>query len=337
MPKYPLCLWNFPSAHRGTCCCSGLCFTLTTFVRGRGAEGWEPAQTQVSAFAMVDKDEGQAKCLSFDKRIERERALSTEPRAMSSDLASKMPALQGANNHSSPQGAFNELNHSPSPALHHSQATATAGFSRCPLWQKGPGRTQWLAWPPSPAGLVSPLGQECQSSGGNKVRRGQKKRPSESGLGICGYSRILIFIYLFIYLAYSEGKYFLPSYSHDKPEVCGLTGVFSERMEPDKAFFIVVRMEPDPSLATTCTHTHCVTGCDSDEAQMIPVSRDLFVQSAGDPAGRTPFFLKSHWFQESPMDHKSKILTLAPVAAEFLGVMSKLEPNTRGEIHPAAA
>lgn len=40
MPKYPLCLWNFPSARRGTCCCSGLCFTLTTFVRGRGAQGW---------------------------------------------------------------------------------------------------------------------------------------------------------------------------------------------------------------------------------------------------------------------------------------------------------
>lgn len=174
MPKYPLCLWNFPSAHRGTCCCSGLCFTLTTFVRGRGAQGWEPAQTQVSAFAMVDKDEGQAKCVSFDKGY-RERALSAEPGAMSSDLASKMPALQGANNHSSPQGAFNELNHSPSPALHHSQATATAGFSRCPLWQKGPSKAQWLASPPSPSGLVSPLWQECQSFRSNKVWREERR------------------------------------------------------------------------------------------------------------------------------------------------------------------
>lgn len=80
-----------------------------------------------------------------------EKALSTEPGAMSSDLALKMPALQGANNHSSSRGAFNELNRSPSLALHRSQATATAGFSGCPLQQKGPSKGQRLASPPSPS------------------------------------------------------------------------------------------------------------------------------------------------------------------------------------------
>lgn len=48
-------------------CCFGLCFTLTTFVQGRDAEGRESAQTQVPASDMVDKDEGQAKDMSFEK------------------------------------------------------------------------------------------------------------------------------------------------------------------------------------------------------------------------------------------------------------------------------
>lgn len=87
---------------------------------------------QGSALTVVDKNEGQAKYVPFDKGW-REPGESTEPAAMSSDLALKMPALQGANNHSSPRGAFNELNCSLSPALHHSPATATAGFSSCLL------------------------------------------------------------------------------------------------------------------------------------------------------------------------------------------------------------
>lgn len=181
MPKYPLCLWNFPSARRGTCCCSGLCFTLTTFVRGRGAQGWSLLTHRSLPLPWWIKMRDRLNACPLTK--DRERSLSTEPGAMSSDLASKMPALQGANNHSSPQGAFNELNHSPSPALHHSQATATAGFSRCPLWQKA----QWLSSPASPSGLVSPLWQECQSFGSNKARRGQEEeKSSDSGLGICG-------------------------------------------------------------------------------------------------------------------------------------------------------
>lgn len=83
-----------------------------------------------------------------------ERVFSTEPGAMNSDLALKMPVLQGANNHGSPWGAFNELNRGPSPAFHHLQATASAGCSRCPLQQKGPSKAQRLASPPSPSGPV---------------------------------------------------------------------------------------------------------------------------------------------------------------------------------------
>lgn len=50
-----------------------------------------------------------------------------------------------------------------------------------------------------------------------------------------------------------------------------------------------------------------------------------------------PLFYESYRFQEILADLEPEMLTLAPEAAKFLGVMSKLELHTWGETHPAAA
>lgn len=167
VPKYPLCLWNFPSAHRGTRCRSGLRFTLTTFVQGRG---WESAQTQVSAFEVVDKTRNRLKtCLRTKDGESLERAQSLEQWVLT--WPEKCQHYRGQITIAAPGVLLMSWIAVLSPAFHHSQAAATAGFSRCLLRQKGCGKAQWLTSPPSPLGPLRPLWLQIK----DKVRKGQKE------------------------------------------------------------------------------------------------------------------------------------------------------------------
>lgn len=104
-----------------------------------------------------------------------------------------------------------------------------------------------------------------------------------------------------------------------------------ETMASQKGFSMMVRMKPVPSLSTVWTNTRCVA-----VGMSLWTEIRLLRQLVAGPAESMPLFYESYRFQEILVDLEPEMLTLAPEAAKFLGVMSKLELHTWGETHPAA-
>lgn len=165
-----------------------------------------------------------------------------------------------------------------------------------------------------------------QSFWSNKVRKGWKEEKTLSfGFGFLG-------VVWALFLVPFEGKDFRPTYSHNKLGDHGLLeGFLCDGEDRARKGFLHHGEDEARSFPLHHLDQHSLHG------MSLWTEIHLLRWSVAGPAGNTPLFYESKWFQEILVDHEPEILTLAPEAAQLLGVMSKLELPIWGETHPAAA